>query len=123
MPASEFRFSPARKNNLSELLSRVKPRLPADRVKFFLFECEREIESCLRCYPAGWQTDERTPKRLEAVGKAALALKVALCELNDAESLALFAGVLVGHESGVDIREARAEASSLSGLARAIPRN
>lgn len=116
MPGTEFSFKPDRKIFLSDLLSKAKPRLPAPRVKFFLSECEREIRHCLRAYPSGWETDERTPKRLESVGKAALALNVALGELSDAEILALFAQILVGKSSGVDIREARAEAKETRSL-------
>ena len=64
MAGIEFGFKPDRKTFLSELLSKAKPRLPAARIEFFLSECERGIKLCLRCYPAGWQTDERTPKRV-----------------------------------------------------------
>ena len=116
MASIEFGFKPDRKTFLSDLLFKAKPRLPAARIKFFLSECEREIKLCLRSYPAGWQTDERTPKRLESVGKAALALNVALRELNDAESMSLFAGILVDHEGGVDLREAGAEARETKSL-------
>lgn len=117
MPVFEFRFSTERKHALGELLTRAKPRLPADRIRFFLFECEREIKHCLKGYPAGWQTDERTPKRFEAVAKSAMALNIALSELDDTEKLALFAGVLVDrYESAVDIREAMAEARETNNL-------
>lgn len=116
MQVTDFRISLERKKLLRELLSRVKPRLQAIRIDFFLSECEREIRYCLKSYPSGWEVDERTPKRLESVGKAALALNVALEELNEAESQALFAGILVGHESGVDIGEVRAEARETKAL-------
>lgn len=116
MQAKKFDLSADRKRVLSELLSRVKPRLPDSRIVFFLFECEREISHCMRAYPCGWNVDERTPKRLESVGKAALALNLTLKELNASESMALFAGILVGHESGVDIHEVRAEARETESL-------
>jgi len=120
MPVSKFCLSTARKKVLGELLSRTKPRLPDARIKFFLAECEREIKIRLSYYPAGWTVDELTTKRLETAGKAAQALNVALRALNDGERLALFAGVLVGHESGVDIREAIAEAREAENLINKI---
>lgn len=113
MPSREFGFSLERKRILIDLLSRAKPRLPSDRIKFFLSEVVREINICLRYYPEGWPQDEQAPKRIETVRKAALSLHAALTTLNEAQRLALFAGLLVGHDSGCDIREVRAEAREM----------
>lgn len=113
MPFHEFRFSLERKRILADLLSRAKPRLPVDRIQFFLSEVSREINLCLRYYPEGWPQDDQARERLEAVRKTSLALHVALSTLNEAQRLALFAGLLAGHDSGCDIREVRAEAREM----------
>lgn len=113
MPFHEFGLLPERKRILTDLLLRIKPRLPSDRIEFFLSEVVREINVCLRYYPEGWPQDDQASKRLEAVRKAALDLHVALATLNEAQRLALFAGLLFGHDGGCDIREVRAEAREM----------
>lgn len=113
---NDFGFSDQQKTTLSELLSRVKPRLPADRIKFFLLECEREIARTLKVFPGGWQVDERTPARLKTVGEAAYKFNAALRALSNVERLSIFAKLLAQTDwygEGADLNEVSAEASAV----------
>lgn len=110
----KFSFSDQQREKHAQDLSKSKPRLPAGRIKFFLSECEREINWCMAGYPSGWRPEKKTPDRLQAVADAAIVLMGALQGLSETERPSLFSAIIMGHDCGYGIREMEAEYRELN---------
>lgn len=110
MSKPDFEFEKAFRTNLCDMLMRQKPRPDAERVEYFLSECEREISEWLNW----WPEKKKEPKcgdtdGLRRVSEAAQCLLHEVRKLSPGARQMLSIAFSGGHNHGVDVGKSHAD--------------